>query len=700
MKNQKSRKILSVLLAVLMLLTALPMAASAADEITFDTDEDGAFLINTVDDLINLGISVDAGTTYYKKTFKLTSDLDLDGIDWDPIGSYYNAFEGNFYGQDHTISNLNVTKLATYMGLFAKLGTAERSGVIKDLTIKNVTVIGGETFGAGALAGDAYTGTISNVKVIGKIAIEQGYYVGGIAGGMSYARYENCLVDGSNDEGFDSYVRAFYPGGYANYVGGICGQYAEGAKGIDNCTAQNITLQSDDGYGIGGIVGVLQYSASISNCKVSNVNLVALRVDDDVADWVGTVAGKNYTNESKGLSKIINCEVDSYTAYVGDSTEPVEVPYIGTDKPSAGSNLLIGENVVYNENGKMVSGDFTILGSKVTDELEKLVAEDVVLPEVVDGKVTVVSPSVVAVIGNVGYESLQDAVDAASGATEIKLLNNFSDTVEIPANADITLDIAGCTFSGSITNNGTLTLVDSTALGEYSNTELTNNGTVSVVSGNFTKNSAPDTNYKDYLAACRIMNDKGAVVVEHNKSVVADTRVEPTCEVNGYEGDITCDCGETEETGKVLIALGHSFTNYVSNNDATCKADGTKTATCDNGCGVKDTIVDENSKVAHTLGEWTVVKEASCVSVGEKTATCSVCNEEVTEDIPIDSTKHTDDDHDGICDDCLEKVEVNCDCYCHKTGKLSKVIWKIVRIFWKLFGGNNLRYCECGRAHW
>ena len=40
-------------------------------------------------------------------------------------------------------------------------------------------------------------------------------------------------------------------------------------------------------------------------------------------------------------------------------------------------------------------------------------------------------------------------------------------------------------------------------------------------------------------------------------------------------------------------ALGHSFTNYVSNGDKTCTKDGTKTATCANGCGEKDTLVDE-----------------------------------------------------------------------------------------------------------
>ncbi len=52
------------------------------------------------------------------------------------------------------------------------------------------------------------------------------------------------------------------------------------------------------------------------------------------------------------------------------------------------------------------------------------------------------------------------------------------------------------------------------------------------------------------------------------------------------------------EQGTTEPCDNHSFTNYVSNNDATVDADGTKTATCDNeGCFETDTIVDEGSKI-------------------------------------------------------------------------------------------------------
>lgn len=43
----------------------------------------------------------------------------------------------------------------------------------------------------------------------------------------------------------------------------------------------------------------------------------------------------------------------------------------------------------------------------------------------------------------------------------------------------------------------------------------------------------------------------------------------------------------------------HEFGDYTSNGDATCEADGTKTAECVNGCGATDTIADEGSMLDH-----------------------------------------------------------------------------------------------------
>lgn len=113
------------------------------------------------------------------------------------------------------------------------------------------------------------------------------------------------------------------------------------------------------------------------------------------------------------------------------------------------------------------------------------------------------------------------------------------------------------------------------------------------------------------------------------------------CTTAGYTGDTVCECGVTVKQGEETKALGHKYTNYKSNNDATCTADGTKTALCDNGCGKTDTIADTGSKLAHDWNDATCTAPKTCknCSVTEGKAnghtwvdatyeapkTCSVC---------------------------------------------------------------------------
>ena len=90
---------------------------------------------------------------------------------------------------------------------------------------------------------------------------------------------------------------------------------------------------------------------------------------------------------------------------------------------------------------------------------------------------------------------------------------------------------------------------------------------------------------------------------------VIDDAVAPTCTATGLtEGKHCQTCGTAILEQKVVPALGCAFTKYVSNEDATCIADGTKTATCDRGCGATDVITEEGSlnPNAHNLGEWVI----------------------------------------------------------------------------------------------
>ena len=73
-------------------------------------------------------------------------------------------------------------------------------------------------------------------------------------------------------------------------------------------------------------------------------------------------------------------------------------------------------------------------------------------------------------------------------------------------------------------------------------------------------------------------------------------------------------------------ALGHRFTNYVSNNDMSCEKDGTKTAVCENGCGQSSTVTDTGSKTGHAL-RGINAKEATCTESGNvRYWECTICH--------------------------------------------------------------------------
>ena len=96
-----------------------------------------------------------------------------------------------------------------------------------------------------------------------------------------------------------------------------------------------------------------------------------------------------------------------------------------------------------------------------------------------------------------------------------------------------------------------------------------------------------------------------------------------TCTADGTK-TAKCNngCGATDTIADEGSKLTHKFTKYVSNNDATCQADGTKTAECDYGCGTTDTIADEGSKLDHKFTKYVPNNDATCKNAGTKTAEC------------------------------------------------------------------------------
>ncbi len=79
---------------------------------------------------------------------------------------------------------------------------------------------------------------------------------------------------------------------------------------------------------------------------------------------------------------------------------------------------------------------------------------------------------------------------------------------------------------------------------------------------------------------------------------------------------------------EVVTVTTHYYTNYVSNNDATCTKNGTENGKCSvPGCSAEHTRTVSNSKLPHEYGEYIPDANnlATCTKAGTKTATCENC---------------------------------------------------------------------------
>ena len=256
------KRIASLLLALPLCLTLLPTTALAEDEAASDRT-----VIATVEDLQQFARAVDAGD-YDGKTdavVELAADLDLTGIEWTPIGSTVNAdgevehcFSGKFYGNGHTVSNLDLSDVygATVLcGFFGDIENAE----ISSLTVQGTINVNSER---------EYT------------------YYGAIAGFAGGCTIFDCTADVS----FTNNENLVYG------MIGLCGQASDTV--IDYCrNTADILITGDMGsLYVGGIAGYVDGNSEIRNC----VNTGEMKL---AAPTGGEIVGQL----SSGGAKIINC---------------------------------------------------------------------------------------------------------------------------------------------------------------------------------------------------------------------------------------------------------------------------------------------------------------------------------------------------------------------------------------------------------
>ena len=338
--------------------------------------------------------TVNGGEKFEGKTVKLTSDIDLAGHAWTPIGNgsrfgsaaIGNQFKGTFDGNGKTISNLNInmTKGTDFaVGLFGVVN----GGTVMNLKLRKVAVdVPTSEMAAAAVGMLTGKGTVSDVEVLsGHVAAARGN--GAIVGRMikggtisGCKNYATVTGTGANVGGIVG--AAYYTAedqtmtieacgnygtvtGTAGAVGGIVGLSAanvsnctneadikgngadvagivaeqQNAGSVTDCTNRGAVVNTSSAYGTGGIVGWVRYNGITANYPVKNVisvtgntNYGAVSGGNDAGGIIGTVYNLGKINDNKNFAETLSS--GNFTAGIVGNAQFTETA-IGMTEPNS-----------------------------------------------------------------------------------------------------------------------------------------------------------------------------------------------------------------------------------------------------------------------------------------------------------------------------------------------------------------------------
>ena len=372
------------------------------------------YRIKDLEDLIWFRDSVntytsDGSNQYTGKHVKLTADIDLEGINWEPIGNNaqgdHMSFNGIFDGDGHTISNLRVEKAGSNLGFFACVGNYAEQGApaVKNTIFHNVTVVStnGGTHVGGVIGNSGGNTTVSGVKVTGNVNVSGKAYVGGIVG-HGYPKISNCTVEATGSVACTYWCS-----------GGMVGYGGEGGTRITDSSVagvgEGLTITTVAG-GAAAVCGLSVSGNYFENVSAANVKVVSLgngynpdyclgyivgngeesTLKDLYADNVTVIAGSGSGTPTDGAAAVENklyADLDSALAAAqdGDTIELLADAVISNKKTIAkavtidgnGHSIIADANAVW----YTVSGTLNIKNYKT--HLLGLNADGIVLKDIV-----------------------------------------------------------------------------------------------------------------------------------------------------------------------------------------------------------------------------------------------------------------------------------------------------------------------------
>ena len=308
--NRQAKRAVSVLLAVIMIIAALPpLTVSAAYSFSggSGTSSD-PYLVSTPDDILNI-------KNYTSKYFRQICDISMAGYSMTPIS----GFTGTYDGGGFAISDLKMsTTVYVNMGLF---GT--NYGTIKNVKLLNCSIsssVSGDFFCGGIVGRNYSSGKILDCSVSGSVSAHSIYvngevYVGGIVG-LNQGLVENCRNSAA--------VSAGYASAADNYAGGIVGNNNATVK---NCFNQgSITVNKGRNCLAAGIAAINFGSITgVENTGDIYANSTVVYDGYSSDSYAGGVVGYNksmlsYAKNSgfvQAVSSADNAEAGGIAAYNG-----------------------------------------------------------------------------------------------------------------------------------------------------------------------------------------------------------------------------------------------------------------------------------------------------------------------------------------------------------------------------------------------
>lgn len=300
------------------------------------------------------------------------------------------------------------------------------------------------------------------------------------------------------------------------------------------------------------------------------------------------------------------------------------------------TNKMSGEGI-FRGVGKGTSDNFEVSGGTFNKSIPESFCADGFIPtKNADGTYGVKEGKYVAKIGSTSYETLAAAIAKANSKSKpVTLVADVTESIEIAESKTCKIDLNGFTLtntegSHTIVNNGTLTIMDSSAAksGKVDNVThakaaIVNYGTMTLAGGTYTRSKEDPDNNKDSggkNSYYTILNDKGGSLtiedgvtvtnVGHFSSMIrnggdAEAQKESILIIKGGNFSGGINTVKNDEFGKLTIS-GGSFSNttqcVVMNwNEASITG-----GTLELASGVNSTLLFSVSWSEHAIGKMTI----------------------------------------------------------------------------------------------